>query len=186
MNIRHTSRRSRRRLALLTALLVAASNAPALADSITLNVTGTITATSCTVNAADANQTVAMGSIGAGDFNAVGATSAAKDFYVKLNCPSVTNLKVALKIGADKDADSVNPDLFKLSAGSGAASGVALELLNTDGKTVLKPGTTLNWTPANTAAAATGYKLFARYKQTTAAVTPGTANGSVTVDISYD
>jgi len=87
-------------------------------------------------------------------------------------------------MGFDGTADADNVNVFAVTGG---ATGLGIQLQGLDAaNTIVIPNSTtqlITWTPVASGAT---YPMRARYLQTKAAVTPGAANGSVTVMLSYN
>ncbi|WP_207001634.1 fimbrial protein [Trinickia mobilis] len=170
--------------AVVPAVWLLAGAQSAHADSVTINVAGTITASTCTIDPGSANQTVSLGSIAADQFTAVGTTTADKEFAVTLTkCGAHQNM-ITFTVSGTADPD--NAALFQLgeAAGPNTAAGVGIELLRSDTSATIKPNSNADYPIANNDANRT-FKFTARYKQTLANVRPGKANATITMDIAY-
>ncbi|WP_426394875.1 fimbrial protein [Ralstonia sp. R-29] len=145
----------------------------------------------CTVSTPSVQ--VPMGAISTRTFTGLGSSSGAQAFNIGLQCSggdpnTSTNAYVTL-------TDATNPtntsQVLSLTPTS-QASGVGVQILN--GTTVLgygpdsaAPGNTNQWYAGNIAVGTSRFTipLSARYVQTGATVTPGTANAQATFTMSY-
>lgn len=148
----------------------------------------------CSVAPSSTAISVPLGGVSMREFNGVGSSSRSqRNFNIELNCSggdpnTSTNAYVTL-------TDASNPantsQVLSLTPNS-QASGVGVEILN--GTTVLgygpdsaAPGNTNQWRAGNIAVGTTTFTipLSARYVQTSATVTPGTANAQAMFTMSY-
>jgi major type 1 subunit fimbrin (pilin) len=89
---------------------------------------------------------------------------------------------VTLHMGFDGTADTNDGRLFAVAPGG--ARGLGIQLQTANGATTVIPNTSLvDWVPLATGGI---YAMRARYLQTLQAVTPGAANSTVTVMLSYN
>ncbi|EPO1788798.1 fimbrial protein [Cronobacter turicensis] len=171
----------------LIALALAATSvmsAYASATAGTVNFTGSVLDSACTVDVASQNQTVALGSYNKSEFTAAGDKTAAKKFSIVLkDCPAaVTSARVRF----DGKPESTNTSLLAIdSSVSGAATGVAINLMTADKANLPLHGDnsysyTLSSTQANT------LDFFAQYQSTAAAVTAGPANSVANFSVVYN
>ncbi|MBL5825933.1 fimbrial protein [Serratia fonticola] len=110
---------------------LAASNA--LAADGTINFTGEIIDSACTV--ATSNVAVDFGTVAASAFRSVGDTVSPKAFQISLTgCPAAVTVSGAT-VRFDATPDATNPDLFSIGASSTAA-GVGITLLDAKAKVV--------------------------------------------------
>ncbi|MBT0724141.1 fimbrial protein [Rosenbergiella sp. S61] len=166
---------------LLVPVLATASFVASAADG-TINFTGTITDTACTVDAASANQTVPLGTVARTGFSAVGSTSAATKFTIGLTaCPaSVT----AAKVKFDGRANSTNSNLLALNSDQ-TATNVGIGIYEQDGSTLIPLGTqSASKTLSSTAANALTY--VAKYYAVATPVGSGSANSTANFSIVYN
>ncbi|MFC5475734.1 fimbrial protein [Paraherbaspirillum soli] len=136
--------------------------------------TGTITTPTCTMSGP---ATVSLGNVAASVFSGTGATSSSVD--AKLSFAGCDSSLSGITFGLSGTSGDT---LFPLSSDS-TAKGVAIELLDKDGKTVAPAGS-VDWTTTS-ANAQNGYGFKVRYKQTASEVVPGTANGAITINATY-
>lgn len=168
-----------------TALLVSsaiASFASQAADG-TINFTGNITDTACTVTPATANQSVNLGTIKSDGFSGAGSVSAPAKFSVVLSsCPTTYT---AASVRFDGPTATGNSNLLALSPAADAATGVALGIYESDASTAIPVGTS---SVAKTLATGgdTTLDFFAKYVATADKVTAGTANAVSNFTISYN
>jgi len=148
----------------------------------TINFTGTITDTACTISTATKNQTVSLGTVSKTAFAAAGDTAAPTKFSIVLqNCPT-TVASAAVKF--DGPIDPNNTKLLALTSGTGIATGVAVGIYEKDAATLIPIATnsasqTLSSTADNT------FEFIAKYVSTSATVVSGPANAATNFTISY-
>jgi major type 1 subunit fimbrin (pilin) len=141
----------------------------------------TITSLSCTTP----NVTVPMGTHKTTELSGVGTYTASTNFNISLNnCPAGMN-SIQYYISPSTTIVNSANSVVALNSGSGAATGIGLQLLNGSGTPF----------PLNTAATFSGYStsaggsytipMQARYYQTAATVTAGTANATMTLYMTY-
>lgn len=111
-------------------------------------------------------------------FTGVGSTTAATDFRIGANCDS----GVMPTITFSGQTSSGTTDVFAINSGSGAATGVGVQLLY--------GGSTVNQNTAvvmstTTAAGTTEFPFSTRYIQTENTVTSGHADATITFTLSY-
>ena len=111
-------------------------------------------------------------------FTSVGSTTAATDFRIGANCDS----GVMPTITFSGQTSSGTTDVFAINSGSGAATGVGVQLLY--------GGSTVNQNTAvvmstTTAAGTTEFPFSTRYIQTENTVTSGHADATITFTLSY-
>jgi major type 1 subunit fimbrin (pilin) len=116
------------KMSVLAAGLVAAMGANA-ADG-TLNVTGSLISSGCTVDSASLAAPVALGELQSSDFAAVGDISDKHDIVINLtSCPTS---QAGVMLSASGAADATNDELLALAADS-TATGLGIALYNKDG-----------------------------------------------------
>ncbi|MCU6317028.1 fimbrial protein [Klebsiella aerogenes] len=146
-----------------------------------LNIHGVVTATSCDVESSSQLQTVNLGNVSVGAFKNTGDVSNSQSFHIKLkNCSSNINGGAIAFQGA---ADDNNSDLLKLTAGSGVAIGVGVQILDGASGSPIVLGQSTATQPLVAGDNDLVYAL--RYKSTTASVVPGTANAVMYFDLNY-
>ena len=116
------------KVSILAAVMVAAMGANA-ADG-TLQITGNVIASGCTVDSASLATPVALGELQSADFAAVGTISEKQDIAINLTgCPTS---QAGVMLSASGSADATNDQLLALSADS-TATGLGIALYNKDG-----------------------------------------------------
>ena len=167
-----------------TALCCSVSAWAATSGEGQVNFTGEIIDSACQVTNGLSNPLdVQLGKVSKTIFTGTGSTSTATKFDIQLtNCPE-TVTSAAVNFGGTPDAD--NNSTLALTPDADAATGVAIQLLDTTGQPVslytpsrqypLMAGSTVN-----------DLEFGARYIQTQAAVTAGPANSVSTFTIIYN
>lgn len=112
---------------LLGALFTTGAPAALAADS-TIAISGYVRDNACTVAGESKDFTVDLQDNAAKQFYAVGATTPPVPFRIVLS-PCGTSV-TAVKVGFTGVADSVNTSLLKLDAGTSAAAGMGVEILD--------------------------------------------------------
>lgn len=125
---------------LLTALTclwaVSSTHAAQAAD---INLSGTVVASPCIVDAGTKNQTVTFEQARAVDYKKIGDISEWQDFELTLSsCPASTT-QVSAQLSGDADHD----DTTKFANAQGTALGMALQIMTRDHQTEISPGGTL-------------------------------------------
>lgn len=158
--------------------------AHAASNGVAIDMSGTVVATSCDVNAADTTQTVFIGSFGSNTFHSVGDVSASADLRIRLtDCSSGI---AGATVTFSGTPDSNNGKLLALSDTSGAramASGVGVEILDSSRKSLA----------INTASESQPLvegdnnilTFYLRYQATKMPVTAGNASAVMYFDLSY-
>ncbi|CAB3699333.1 hypothetical protein LMG3458_02565 [Achromobacter deleyi] len=124
---------------------------------------------------AGGDRTISIGQFTVGHFRSVGATTPSKVFNLGLSC--VAGTSVGVTVSSDRVLDASRG----LLGVSGGAAGVAIQLL--DGANNVVPlGTMIDH-----GSQGPGWDLVysARYYQVSSHVTPGDANGMVTITLQY-
>lgn len=149
-----------------------------------VNFTGEILDAACeVVNSQSSPLAVDLGSVSKTAFTGVGSTTNITSFVLQLkNCPETVKT-AAIKFGGNADLDNVN--VLALTGGTGAASGVGIQLVDADGTPLSLYTASADYT-LETGTATNSLEFGARYIQTAAAVTAGTANGSSTFTVTYN
>lgn len=148
----------------------------ALADAVTVNVTGNITASPCTIETTGP-VSVVLPDIDVGKLQKKGDTSESKTFDLKLkDCPSSTTKVVASYSGT---ASSVETDSF---INQGTAKNVVIWLKDSGGTTI-NPNTTRTLSVDG----ATKTALFTQSARlySSGSATAGTVIGTITVAFTY-
>lgn len=151
----------------------------ACAQNASVQVTGTITGGACSI----ATPHVDLGSHQPGAFTGVGMPPSGMNWVdVPITSQGCTADIVTLHMGFDGTADTNNSGLFAVAPGG--ATGLGIQLQTKDGATTVIPNSNLvDWIPLATGGI---YEMRARYLQTLPTVTPGAANSTVTVMLSYN
>ncbi|TDN59571.1 fimbrial protein [Scandinavium goeteborgense] len=168
------------KMSVLAAGMVAGMSANA-ADTGTLNVTGSLIATSCAVDASS-TQEVDMGTLSAASFTEVGAISDKQDIVLNLtDCPVS---QTGVMFSANGAADATNNQLLALSADS-AATGMGIALYNKGGALIPMHETSAA-APINAETGVATINLEAAAMSTAASVTGGAFNATTTFVLSYN
>jgi major type 1 subunit fimbrin (pilin) len=171
------------RIKLLTAVLATLLTPMAHAVDGTIDFTGTILATACTVDAGSANQTVDLGTIGTDAFSAPGDTASIGRIAIVVdNCDAAVT-RIATRF--DGPLDVVNSNLLALT--TGGASGVAIGIYEQDGSTLINMGEGSVGKAAPTSGPTT-LDYVAKYVSTgpSADITAGVANAAATFTLVYN
>ncbi|HDG7813346.1 TPA: fimbrial protein [Klebsiella quasipneumoniae] len=134
---------------------------------------------SCTVEPSKRNQTVIMPSTSSTLFGAIGSVGPQKEFSVSLVCEEDTSpVYVTFEATTGSSGDGIlNID----NSVSGAASGVAIEILNKGDLSPLKFLTEVEY--HKNKETSISIPFIARYKKIADAVSPGVANAAMTFTI---
>lgn len=140
---------------------------------------GSVTAPGCSVLTKTVN--VNLGTFLTTEFTGVGSKTGPVSVPIKLSCPMHTSVHAT--VTADPDSDTTEPGVIKLNPSSGSASGVGIQLSDANNN-----GIVLNQESTTTAATTGEYDLLwsANYIQTKSEVTPGDANASATLTLTYN
>ena len=150
----------------------------------TINFTGTILDSACTVNTASASQTVNLGNIQRTAFKAAGDVAAPTRFNIVLeNCPNTVR---SASVKFDGAANPANQNILALTSGQ-TAQGVGVALFEADGITAIPLSTqSAQMTLENVGETNRNVMTFvAKYQATQAAVVAGTANATSDFTIIY-
>jgi|SRR5471030_570390 len=149
----------------------------------TINFTGRIIDSACTVSTLTKDQKVDLGEVVRTSFSAVGDTASPTTFDIVLqSCPpSVTNASVKF----DGPTDPDNSTLLRLTAGTGIANGVGIGIYEQDATTLI-PIATSSASKSLSATDDTTFNFVAKYVATAAAVTPGPAAAATNFTIVYN
>ncbi|MGO4744698.1 fimbrial protein [Serratia quinivorans] len=162
----------------LAALFITAGITTAQAAPTSIAINGLVVASPCTVDTTNSNLTVDLGTIQAADLAAVGNTSTAVPFQLKLkDCPAATTSAVVTFGGT---ADPVATTRY---ISTGTASNVAVEVLQAS--TGNLKGPTTNITQSVQADRTVTYALQSR-AYAKGAATPGTIVATVQATFSYN
>lgn len=150
----------------------------------TINFTGKITDTACTVTPATATQTVALGTVSKTAFAAgTGSTASPTRFSIVLtSCPaSATNASIKF----DGPTDPANSSLLAITTGGTAASGVGVGIYEQNASTLI-PITTASASKALSTTGDTTFNFVAKYVSTGPTVNSGDANAVSDFTVSYN
>ncbi len=150
----------------------------------TINFTGNITDTACTVTPASAAQTVALGTVNKAVFTGTGSAASPTRFSIVLtSCPaSVTSATVKF----DGPTDAANSNLLKITPSAGTeAKGVAVGIYEQDTTTLL-PVSSASASKTLSTTADTTFNFVAKYVATSATVVAGPANAVSDFTVSYN
>ncbi|BEO88480.1 fimbrial protein [Serratia ureilytica] len=107
-------------------------------DATTVNITGRVTASACTVDASSINQTVPFGKVAITSFPSIGSSGAWKDFSLNLSSCPLSTTKVIGTFSGNADSNDVNK-----YANTGTSKGIALQMSSRDHQTDLGPNSSL-------------------------------------------
>lgn len=168
------------KLAVLTlscASILATNN---IANAVTIDITGTVVASPCTVNGGDNTLDISLGdNIQADELATPGNTTNWKNFSLKLtNCPpSTTSFSVAF--AGTADSDDAN-----FYANTGTATNLKLALTSQDGNTTFNNGSSLENVLIDASSHAYNLNLRTR-AESKGLVMPGTIKGQVQATFTY-
>nr|WP_241391464.1 fimbrial protein [Serratia proteamaculans]ULG18709.1 fimbrial protein [Serratia proteamaculans] len=169
-------------LALALTTTLAGYSTMLLAADGTINFTGNITDTACTVDTASTNQTVNLGTVATTAFSAAGSTASPTRFTINLNtCPAAVK---SANVRFDGNTNSANSNILALNSDQ-TATNVGVALYEQNSSTLIPVGNptenvTLSSTNSNT------LTYIAKYYSTATPVTAGTANSTATFTIAYN
>lgn len=152
----------------------------ASSSALTIDITGTVVASPCTVNGGDESLDVNLGNnIEADEMSSPGNATNWKNFSLKLtNCPpSTTSFSVAFAGTADSDDAS-------FYANTGTATNLKLALTSQDGSTVFNNGSSLENVLIDTSTNAYSLDLRTR-AESKGLVMPGTIKGQIQATFTY-
>lgn len=172
-----------KKLSLFVSVVTSAliSSAAFAADG-TINFTGSVTDTACTVDTASANQTVNLGTVAASSFTAAGSTAAAARFSINLtNCPAAAK---TASVRFDGLTASGNSSILSLNTGQ-TAKNLGVGLYQQDSSALIPigsstPSVTLTTTGTNT------LTFIAKYYAISTPVGVGTANATAAFTVTYN
>ncbi|MDH2898240.1 fimbrial protein [Rahnella variigena] len=168
------------KMSVLAAGMVAAMGANA-ADTGTLNVTGSLVATTCSVDAGSTTD-VAFDTLSATSFAAVGAISEKKDIVLNLTACPVSQTGVMFT--ANGASDATNNQLLALGSDS-VATGLGIAIYNKGGDLIPMHSASAA-APINAETGVATINLEAAAMSTAEAVTGGAFNATTTFVLSYN
>ncbi|MCU3988823.1 chaperone-usher fimbrial major subunit [Enterobacter mori] len=165
----------------------------------TVHFRGEVIDTTCEVTSDTSDQTVNIGRVAKTTFSGVDSTASVKDFHIKLDkCPA-TYTQAAVRFDGTEDKDTIGKGYLSIGTpvngeagtdgaytGDGeavAATGVAIKLYNLSDDTAVPLYNNSNYVAITDGKANMGFK--AKYVQTLATVTPGTANADSQFTVEY-
>jgi len=149
------------------------------ADPVTVNITGRIIASACTVDSGTINQTVDFERVIASDFPSIGSAGSWKDFSLSLSsCPASTT-----KVEGTFSGNSDDNDQTKY-ANSGTGTGLALQVSSRDHQEDFGPNSTMTES-VNSSNQTVVFPLSARLVKVTDQIGSGTFRSEVLVTFSY-
>jgi len=143
-----------------------------------LSITGEVKASSCEVNA---DETVRIGTFAGSDFPSIGSTSAFKAFNITLTKCYAGLSSVQVTFSGTSDVD--NPALLAINEGAGMATGLGVEVLDTNGNPILIDENTPQ--DYDLEEDTTTLSFLLRYKATRYPVTSGEAMAVMYFDLAY-
>lgn len=124
---------------------------------------------------------VPMGTVEKREFNGPGTwpgNANTRNFNISLNC----NAGIRVNLQIDGNAQNASQGILNLNGGTDSASGVGIQLLH---KNAPLPLSTVITTGTAVTEGEYSIPLQARYLQTQSTVTPGSANSSATISLTY-
>lgn len=160
---------------------------------------GEVVDTTCEVTSDTAGQTVNIGKVGKTAFTGIDSTASVKDFHIRLDkCPTAYT-QAAVRFDGTEDKDTIGKGYLAIGTPvvgdtgtdgtftggdtAVAATGVAIKLYNLKDDTAVPLYGNSAYSPITAGKADLGFK--AKYVQTLATVTPGTANADSQFTIEY-
>lgn len=165
----------------------------------TVHFRGEVIDSTCEVTSDTADQTVNIGRVSKTTFAGLDSTASVKDFHIKLDkCPD-TYTQAAVRFDGTEDKDTIGKGYLSIGTpvngetgtdgeftGDGtaiAAKGVAIKIFNLSDDSAIPLYNNSLYTAISAGKADMGFK--AKYVQTLATVTPGTANADSQFTIEY-
>lgn len=134
--------------------------------------------------ASTSNISVPLGKFRKSTMASIGATTSKQMFTIPITCSKSSSIKIT--IGGNIAANTVaTQGVLKLDDNVGAASGVGIQLLKSDGVTPVTLGSEIGY---GTAAMAGEYNIsfYAGYYRTQSEISAGVANSTATFTITYN
>lgn len=149
-----------------------------------INFTGEIIDSACTVvNNLSNPLDVTLGKVAKSAFTGSGSTTATTRFDIQLkNCPD-TVTTASINFGGTPDSN--NADVLALTSGTGAATGVGVQLLDSNSAPISLYTASKEYTLAS-GTTTNDLQFGARYIQTAATVVAGQANAVSTFTVVYN
>ncbi|HBL4905536.1 chaperone-usher fimbrial major subunit [Enterobacter hormaechei] len=190
------------RLNIITSALVLSSallSGAVLAADGTVHFRGEVIDSTCEVTSDTADQTVNIGRVAVTTFSGVDSTASVKDFHIRLESCPPTYTQAAVRFDGTEDKDTIGKGYLAIGTpmngetgtdgiytGDGAAvaaTGVAIKLFNLSDDSAIPLYNNSKYVPIADGKADMGFK--AKFVQTLATVTPGTANADSQFTIEY-
>lgn len=184
---------------ILSSLIFASAFVSGIASANTVNggrvnFEGELVNAACAVDMSSVNQTIKMGQVRTSSFTAVGATTGAVPFDIKLTgCDSSVGgtpaaggapaIPATVAVGFLGVQDASSATALAISGGAGAATGIGIRILDKAGTAVTFDGTP--GTAINVKNGTMSIPFQASYIATAASVTAGTANSTATFTVTY-
>ncbi|MDT3411199.1 type 1 fimbrial major subunit FimA [Kosakonia cowanii] len=164
---------------------VAQARGPVVIPGGNIHFEGELVQLACAISVQSNTQTVAMGQYHTTLFSNVGDTTPLVPFTLTVNdCDRSVATQASVAFAGK--ADDVDPTLLALTAGdSGGAKGVAIEILDGNSQKLKPDGATYS-VAQNLATGSNTLRFAARYKATSAQVTPGSANADTIFIMKYE
>ncbi|CAI2418915.1 fimbrial protein [Serratia liquefaciens] len=156
-----------------------AAEAPWTATSLTATGVNNITSVACSLNSTSIN--VPLGDVLDIKFTAIGTTVGDKSFDVGLTCDKDARINVALAGTQNSDTTDTSVLALTNTGQAGTAGGMGVQLLYGGTPLKINNNIVLKTTPGGQET----LQFTARYYQTNKVVTPGKANSSATLNITY-
>ncbi|WP_159566132.1 fimbrial protein [Budvicia diplopodorum] len=137
---------------------------------------------SCTIDGADRNKVVPLGTHRVSQFNGIGSVSTDSPFSLTLNCQKDS---APVYVSFEPTTGSTGDGLLNIdSSVTGAATGVAVEVVNQSDRSRLKFRNEVKYHMA--AESTVILPFIARYRQTGSTIKPGKANAAMTFTINQN
>ncbi|WP_348994605.1 fimbrial protein [Erwinia sp. V90_4] len=150
----------------------------------TINFTGTIIDTACTVTPATANQTVALGTVNKSAFGAAGSSASPTKFSVVLTSCPATATTASIKF--DGPTNAANSNLLAITPSAGTeAQNVGVGIYEQDASTLI-PVASASASKTLSTTTDTTFNFVAKYVATATGVTAGPANAVSDFTVSYN
>lgn len=170
--------------ATLASVLISGMNMAYASDG-TINFTGQIKDTSCTIGDGSGDAlSIFLGTPGVNSFKDIGDTSGAARFNISLSsCPPAQQ---KIQIAFEGIADQNTGEILKINPGSGTAKGVGIRIEEADGTpVVLNTTDPLELKEHELDSGAVKVNYVAKYQATVIPVTAGQANATAQFSIMY-
>lgn len=171
----------KRSILILAFVIVSGMTNSVMAADGTIHFTGSISDQTCTVESNSQSLNVDLGQVAQAALNgAAGIKASPSSFTLILSeCPDTV---AGASVKFDGTPDELNKNLLALDDDTGVATGVGIEIANSDGTAIPLHSASADY-PLTEGSNTLGF--LARYVSTGAAVTPGKANGTSEFTINY-